>query len=476
MFRLRQPHDCTIILVQRGGYSCEDAMLRSIECSGFKSFDNFNINFKPGLNVIVGPNGSGKTNIILFLQFLSSLRRSPIIEAIGQIGGAGSAFRRAKFTTEDEIDFRIVGSGIYNTFDERKIFSGNYDYSATVSFSKNEGTIIFKKQRLKTFIDKNNDPGLFSLGDLPPTFDVETKVAEDGQVITTIHALNPNMLRYSARNDEEVGRAQIKDASEHLSKTYSMLGYLDRIVDSIDFPGQDLRGARSYNILPYKVREPEDIANSPFIEPDGSGLAATLYALQTEDISIARRYAPIYYSRPSYADAELMRKQIIDSGRLVNDAIVDIRVQPDPFESKLRITVDLDYGENLVRLPFSMVSDGTAKWYALVTAVVTNRRLFAIEEPENFLHPHMQSEIIKLLRNQYSASVYSDEYEVDKFAIITTHSETILNNCKPDELIIVNLENGRTVTHRTENSDDLSKEIKRTGFGLGYYYLAGAVE
>ena len=451
-------------------------MLRTVECTGFKSFDGFAIEFKPGLNVIVGPNGSGKTNIILFLQFLSSLRRSPIIEAIGQIGGAGTAFRRTKFTIGDDISFRIRGSGNYSTYGERKFFYGDYDYSATISFARNEGAIIYKRQRLAVFIDKDRGPTLFDRGELPPTFDVETEIVEDGQVLTNIHSLSPNILRYSARGNEADGRAQIKDASEHLSKTYSMLGYFDRIVDEIDFPGQDLWGAQSYNILPAKVRESEDIASTPFIRPDGSGLAATLYALQSEPAFVAKRYAPIYYSRRLYDDAHLIRKQIIDSGRLVNDAIVDIRVQPDPFESKLRITVDLDYGSSTTRLPFSMVSDGTAKWYALVTAVVTNRRLFAIEEPENFLHPHMQSEIIKLLRNQYSSESSSEEFEFERFAIITTHSETILNHCRPDELIVVSLESGRTLTHRTENSEDLAQEIRRTGFGLGYYYLAGAVE
>jgi predicted ATPase len=69
-------------------------MLRTLECSGFKSFAKFRLDFKPGLNILVGPNGSGKTNIILFLEFLGILTRSSVIEAIGRVGGAGSIFRR----------------------------------------------------------------------------------------------------------------------------------------------------------------------------------------------------------------------------------------------------------------------------------------------------------------------------------------------------------------------------------------------
>jgi AAA15 family ATPase/GTPase len=50
-------------------------MLRRIQVTGFKSLDQFELGFSQGLNIIVGPNGSGKTNIINFLEFLSHLSR-----------------------------------------------------------------------------------------------------------------------------------------------------------------------------------------------------------------------------------------------------------------------------------------------------------------------------------------------------------------------------------------------------------------
>lgn len=105
-----------------------------------------------------------------------------------------------------------------------------------------------------------------------------------------------------------------------------------------------------------------------------------------------------------------------------------------------------------------------------MTAIVTNSNLFAIEEPENFLHPLMQIEIVRILREQY------ERIEQDRFALITTHSETIINQCKPAEMVIFEMRDGRTEARRPENDADLVSEIRKTGFGLGYYYLAGAVE
>lgn len=52
----------------------EVPLLKNIKVSGFKSLEGFSLEFHKGLNVIVGPNGSGKTNILSFLEFLSHTR------------------------------------------------------------------------------------------------------------------------------------------------------------------------------------------------------------------------------------------------------------------------------------------------------------------------------------------------------------------------------------------------------------------
>jgi predicted ATPase len=154
----------------------------------------------------------------------------------------------------------------------------------------------------------------------------------------------------------------------------------------------------------------------------------------------------------------------------VSPNIAGIEVDSDHIDAKLRIFVRISYDGGTLILPFSLVSDGTTKWFTLVTAIATNYNLFAIEEPENFLHPLMQMEIVQILREQY------ERIEQDRFALITTHSETIINQCQTAEIIIVEMKDGRTEARRPVNAQDLLSEIRKTGFGLGYYYLAGAVE
>jgi predicted ATPase len=119
-------------------------MLRTLRCSGFKSFDRFELAFRPGLNILVGPNGSGKTNIILFLELLGLLTRSPLIEAIGLVGGAGGIFRRTmdgKLT--HEIMFDIEGYGRITDFRSDRVDFVTYSYTAIIRLSTEENTVVF---------------------------------------------------------------------------------------------------------------------------------------------------------------------------------------------------------------------------------------------------------------------------------------------------------------------------------------------
>jgi predicted ATP-dependent endonuclease of OLD family len=96
--------------------------------------------------------------------------------------------------------------------------------------------------------------------------------------------------------------------------------------------------------------------------------------------------------------------------------------------------------------------------------------IFAIEEPENYLHPLMQREIVNIVRTEFEFKGR------EAFALMTTHSETILNCVDPDQLILVHMENGRSVARRPENAEDIREEMRKSGFGAGYYYIAGAIE
>jgi len=223
-------------------------------------------------------------------------------------------------------------------------------------------------------------------------------------------------------------------------------------------------------VVPSKLKLPEDSAKPPGIARDGSGLAATLYALQ-QSRSQSGLSPWKYYGHPIrgeyYAEALEKLKAYLN---LVNSSVQDITVVNDPFENQLRVRFEIKSGNYKATLPMSLMSDGTLKWLAVVTAALTAKSVFCIEEPENYLHPQMQGQIVTILRE----ILFQDQ--VNRFTLMTTHSETLLNHCKPDELIIVSMRDGQTEAKRCSNAVDVSDEISRTGFGLGYYYVSDAIQ
>src|ERR1700751_729018 len=122
-------------------------MLRQINVSGFKSLDDFELKFNQGLNVIVGPNGSGKTNIINFIEFISFLSRDSLLEAVARSGGAGRIFRRNQFgSLTKKIAFVIRGDGEVPELrrDQRRTFAA-YEFGADIELSENNSAIYFSR-------------------------------------------------------------------------------------------------------------------------------------------------------------------------------------------------------------------------------------------------------------------------------------------------------------------------------------------
>jgi predicted ATPase len=71
---------------------------------------DFSFFIKEGLNIFVGPNSSGKTNIVSFFEFISFLTEEPVGEAIIRAGGVSSVFRTYSDPTENTpISIRLEG-------------------------------------------------------------------------------------------------------------------------------------------------------------------------------------------------------------------------------------------------------------------------------------------------------------------------------------------------------------------------------
>ena len=103
-----------------------------IEISGYKSINSERIDLNP-INILIGANGSGKSNFISFFDFLNRLYNRKLNDYIALSGGDNKILHKGQKTT-DRISFRVE-------FDK-----GNNGYAATLISGSNG--FVFTSERL----------------------------------------------------------------------------------------------------------------------------------------------------------------------------------------------------------------------------------------------------------------------------------------------------------------------------------------
>lgn len=461
-------------------------MINHVKVDGFRSLIDFKLDLRSGLNILVGPNGAGKTNIILFFEFLSSLFDMTIAEAVNKCGGAGSIFTRTeRDDTSKDIRVSIAGK-TRSVLAKREPRWVHYEYDFVIRLSEEDDLVFFKEQVIRVSTSK--------LAKTPSRKNwdaiIRSEVGGGDSPRTSIFIQKIDLRKTSGRplfgrtRGEKKGD-RLRDLTGYLEAANDpglpLLVTVTRIIEELREVIGDFHGGEALNIVPSVTKLHEDSATPPGVDRDGSGLAATLYYLQRlrdrrfrDQRSFRRRLLGTRFVGGIRVPVKFTARpntlaKINEFVTLLNPEILEIGVDKDHEENKLKIYVLTRSEGGPLKLPFSLMSDGTVKWIALVTAIFTSEIMFAIEEPENFIHPLMQQEVLKLMRE------VSLQEKKNYFVLLTTHSETLLNAASPKEVIVVTMEEGRSIARRPDDADFLIEEISRSGFGLGHLYLTGVL-
>jgi len=424
-------------------------MLERVQVQGFRSLQNFKLDVRPGLNVLVGPNGVGKTNIIMFFEFLRALTTGTVDEAIARFGGVAQVFaKQGRNNFAESVSSVVVGTVEV----EQKKY--RYQYEFELAFSVSYQAVTFKKQRL----------GIVEVGDQATFADLDFEAASGDEVdFKDDHLAIIGSEKFAKNNPfvrQEESNSIAQSGHFRQNSLQTLLFGLERVSTAVR---AEFSGRFVLNVVPSHVKKPEDSIRKPGIDSDGSGVSATLFAIQRGKAFIEEGRNYFFDERPLLPSWN----NILDLIRIAVPSIKDIAVNSDPFDNLLRCQVTIKDGRYTSVLPLSALSDGTVKWISLILRLTTSNSAVLLEEPENYLHPLMQREIVRLLRDSVTST---------GFTIVSTHSETLINSVRPDELVIVDNASGGTSAKRVANAKDIEQEINMTGFGLGYYYLAEAVE
>ena len=360
-------------------------MITNISVDGFKSLQNFELSFTPGLNILVGPNGSGKTNIVSFFEFVTHLMQVDASEATSRVGGAGAVFRRVGDGYDKNIVSKVTGCvaapepHLIPKKRSTRFKYIQYDYSFTLLFPETRDTVVFQRQRLqlrgvKNFICQTATDTPFEQWGI----DIEMNLSPEGATSIKIHSFDLSkvgIVFYS------FGSTKAKNEFENMlanvaSPNASIINILARFSPGLWSMINDISTGQIYNIIPSRIKIPEDSAKSPGIARDGSGLAATLYAIQ-KNKSVDHFNTWNYFGAVAPNFRHISMASLQSYLTLVNSSIESIHVENDTFDNQLKVRFEVRSGAYSAIVPMSLMSDGTLKWVALVTAALTATSLFS---------------------------------------------------------------------------------------------------
>jgi len=435
-------------------------MLNKVYVNGFRSLIDFDIELTSGLNIVVGPNGSGKTNFIDFISFVGRLASEGANNAVAWADGASSTFSSERFGRDlAHLDFAISGkseltTSFFITDDDEEIETreiANYSWTCRITYDRRVPVIYISREEFVIYFEHESDfkvtrhTTFSSEGAQTRVKSTPANHSLQNQIWNHYRFDNPSeSFNYTLEND--------------LNPEVSIIQTLFRSSDFMNEIYHDLTTLKSIKIDPEVSKKPSPVTFSGSLESNGEGLSAVLYRLENRS-----------KSTPQHRLKFDAFSSLVSWCNEINPNISKINIELDFVEALMRPSLTYEDSNKLNKYPFHRLSDGTVKWIALSTMLFTKNGYSAIEEPENFLHPQMQVTFIKMCRDILKNRDLQNQY------IISTHSLTLLDQCLPEELIIFETLETRTVCGRVENAEYINKKLDSSRFGLGYLYRSGVV-
>ena len=364
-------------------------MIQSIGLTNFLSFGKVSeaIELRP-LNVIIGTNGSGKSN---FLEAFDLLKNAPtnIGKPIREGGGITDwVFKGAGNSSEAILDVVVRNPLPSSKYDELRY---------KISFGAvGQGFEITDEQ----LVSKEPDPGkvkpyiFYDFNRGRPTLNIH-----DGE--------SPRTLQ---REDIDITQSILAQKRDALH--YPELTYIASEFNKIKMYREWSFGRYTSMRLPQKA----DLPNQ-HLDPDCSNLGLVLNHIRSDMTSKKRLLKELQYF---YNDVE-------DYESVISGGSVQIFFQ----ERGLRSSV-----------PATRLSDGTLRYLCLLAILChpTPPPLICIEEPELGLHPDVLPNLANLLRE------VSERSQI----IVTTHSEVFVDafTDSPEIVLVADKENAETKLSR----------------------------
>jgi len=420
--------------------------IKRIRASNILSYDNIDIELNK-LNVIIGPNASGKTNFIHILEFLRDIVLNGLNEAIENQGGI-KYFTNINLGTskecELEFEFECGGEEPGVIFSDNKISLYavkvcDFKYSLKLEFeSKSVNSWFVFNEKINALVEISSFEGINNLSEIDNIDDIKGKRLHDKEKIKLFFTNNKGQFQYNYESNEDLPEMYetflkfpfstrvLKDQNSNRKKSI-----LERdILHPFFIPIKDfLEKISIYKINPQNLLQQ---SRKIQLEPDGSNLASVLEHI-LNDSKKRKEFLLIIKDLLPFIDTFQVKKR--------QKKILDFRFREIYLKSK-----DL--------LPSSLMSSGTID-LAIYTIIFyfEKKPFIIIEEPATNIHPQLISKFIEMVKD--SSMNYG------KQIIITSHNPEIIKYAGIENLIAINRnEDGYSEIYRPSSKEEIQIFLK----------------
>ncbi len=391
--------------------------MRRLRVENFLSLRNINISLTK-LNVLIGPNASGKSNFAKLFQLLYNVASTGLPEL------QGYTFRDLVYCFDEtlrisiELSFEVDGGEasyllwIHRDGYEEELRAGG----ETLVRAEGEPSHLVVHSKLVE--DLKPARGLYRV-EGTPFYRLDSPLLSRGSGKSNLLS---KYLRYSVLRD----RPRI------------LLERLPALAAISDF----LQSASIHSLDPRCIRGSIEVRAQPKLDFHGCNLARALLQLKLEDLDTFHR-------------VEEAIKSLVPE---VEEVVPYIIPGTDEVELRLR-------ARGLGLLKPHNISDGTLRMLAIATILYTTDSLVFIDEPENSIHPHLLEALVDLARDSPAQ------------VVIATHSPTLLDYVEPREVLIVDKVGAETRAARIEDPEtvDAVRKYLEKGGTLGELWYSGAL-